>query len=433
MNSPLYAPATATITQWPGSAVPVISRSIGGYSALPKVLVVVNTSFGDSEALLNGIARFQRDNGDWDMFVDFEGRAEADSDWFSGQPWRGVISRTTSQLLVDRCAARKIPLVDLNDSTPFAGVPKIRPDNIAIGHLAAEDLYSRGFRHLYYCGYSNQNWALERRDGFFEALYLLGCRPQEFSLPVGAGANAAENAAIIDQIAGWLKTLPRPAGIMAAHDMRGRQILDASQQLGINVPEELAVIGVNNDEVRCEFAFPTLTSVAVNHQRAGYLAAEQLTRLMTGTGAPVHDIRIEPVRIVTRNSTDSLPIEDRDISAALSIIRQEACLGITVEEVVRRAAVPRARLERGFRALLGRSPHAEIRRMQLLKIKQLLTETEFPLKQIAALTGFEHVEYLSVSFKRAVGETPGRFRRTARENAVTCKSLRENALASPAA
>jgi LacI family transcriptional regulator len=436
MSITKYTPDIVDVS-WPPTVASSSARLQKGGAApvAPKVIVIINTSYGDSEAILNGILQYQREHGVWDVFVDYEGLAESDPEWLSQQPWRGVISRTTTQRLVDQCAAQKIPLSDLNDCTPFAGVPKVRPDNIAVGHMAAEDLYEKGFRHFYYCGYPNRDWSLDRRDGYFEALRLLGCHAEEFSLPFGCGLTPAEYAGVVAQMTNWLKTIPRPAAIMAAHDLRGRQILEAAQHLGIIVPEELAVIGVNNDEVRCELAFPTLSSVAIDHQRAAYLAAEQLALLMAGGSEAARDIRVEPIRIVTRNSTDSLAIEDRAISAALSIVRQEACRGITVDEIVRRATIPRARLERGFRTFLGRSPQAEIRRIQLLNIKQLLIETDLPLKQIAQLTGFEHVEYLSVTFKRIVGETPGRFRRAARDSSGSgpCKSIREGALISPAA
>lgn len=364
--------------------------------------------------MLAGMSRYHRDHGGWDVFVADGLAAELDPRWLAEQPWDGVISRTTTQELVNACNSLGLHLVDVNDCVQFTGVPKVRPDNQAVGHMAAEDLYERGYRNFYFCGYANEFWSLERRDGFFEALRLLGCPAEEFSLEYGAGLSPSQNAQIIDQIAAWLKTIPLPAGIMAAHDLRGRQVLAAAQQLGLMVPEELAVIGVNNDEVRCELSVPTLSSVATDTFRIGYVAAEELARRMAGSAEPAGEVRIEPSKVVTRNSTDSLAIEDRAISAALSIIRQDACKGLSVEDVVKRAAIPRARLERGFRFFLGRSPQAEIRRIQLFRIKQLLTDTDLPLKQIALLTGFEHVEYMNVSFKRSVGETPGRFRRLAR-------------------
>jgi LacI family transcriptional regulator len=412
------------------------AESLGGtrnrtpvrHPTLPKVLVILDTSFGDGEALLSGISRFQRDHGGWDVFVDDGAHAEVNPHYLSDYPWDGVISRTTTPRLAATCTSRRLPLVDVNDCPVYPGVLKIRPDNLAVGHMAAEDLYERGYRHLFFCGYGNQSWSLERRDGFFEALRLLGCESEEFSLPSGDGFTPASNASEINEIAAWMNNLPLPAGIMTAHDLRGRQVLAAAQQLGLMVPEEIAVVGVNNDEVRCELCVPTLSSVATDNFRIGYLAAEKLGHCMAGVAQAPAEIRIEPTKIVTRNSTDSLAIEDRAISAALSIIRQEACKGITVEEVVRRASIPRARLERGFRFYLGRSPQAEIRRIQLLRIKQLLTETDLPLKQIALLTGFEHVEYMNVSFKRSVGETPGRYRRLAHKSKSCCCDPRTTAI-----
>ena len=385
----------------------------------PKVMIVLNAVIGESEAILSGISRFQNEHGAWDIFVDNEARAECTPEWISEQPWDGVISRTTTPRLVAACAAKRLPLIDLNDCPAFPGVPKIRPDNLGVGHMAAEDLYERGYRHLYFCGYADWNWSLERRDGFFEALKLLGCTPAEFSPPHGSGLRPAENARTVQQIAEWLKTLPLPAGIMAAHDLRGRQVLEAARQVGLVVPEELAVIGVNNEQVRCELSVPPLSSVATDVFRAGYLAAEELTRRMRGERRAASEIRVSPVKIVTRQSTDSLVIADLAVSTALSIIRKQACNGIKVEDVVRQAATSRARLEHGFRFYLGRSPQAEIRRVQVARIKQLLTETDQPLKQIAVLTGFEHVEYLNVRFKRATGVTPGRFRLLARNPAAT--------------
>jgi len=418
----MLAPATASLPvlskrtpcgDGADPAGPLVRMNHG--AASPKVLIVMNASFGEGEAILGGIARFQSEHGAWDIFVDNEARAESSPEWIAGHPWHGVISRTTTPRLVDACAAKRLPLVDLNDCPAFPRVPKIRPDNHAVGHMAAEDLHERGYRHLYFCGYTDWPWSLERRDGFFEALSLLDCSAGEFSLPHGSGLRPADNARTVQQIAEWLKSLPLPAGIMAAHDLRGRQVLDAARQAGLVVPEELAVIGVNNEQVRCELAVPPLSSVATDTFRTGYLAAEELARRMRGELGIRDEVLVEPVKIVTRRSTDSLVIKDQAVSLALAIIRREACNGIKVEDVARQAATTRARLEHGFRFFLGRSPQAEIRRIRIARIKQLLTETDLPLKQIAVLTGFEHVEYLNVSFKRDVGETPGRFRLLARK------------------
>ena len=153
--------------------------------------------------------------------------------------------------------------------------------------------------------------------------------------------------------------------------------------------------------------YPPLSSVATNPFQSGYRAAEMLDHLMNGQTLDELNVRIDPVGVVTRHSTDILAIEDKNVAAALSYIREHACSGIAVEQVLRHAAASRSQLEKKFRRFLGRSPQAEIRRVQVARIRQLLIETDFPLKKIAELTGFEHVEYMCVLFKRLTGLTPG--------------------------
>jgi LacI family transcriptional regulator len=207
-------------------------------------------------------------------------------------------------------------------------------------------------------------------------------------------------------------------GVMSCNDARAFQVMAAAQQCGLHIPEEVAVLGTNNDSIRCELSNPSLSSVAPNSFQSGYRAAEALEKMMNG-GAPAEmDVRIEPLGVVTRPSTDVLAIHDRCVATALNFIRERACSSVTVDEVLKHSFASRSQLERKFRKHLGRSPQAEIRRVQVDKIRQLLVETDFPLKKIADLTGFEHVEYLSVVFKRLSGQTPGAYRKKQQEGAA---------------
>lgn len=362
--------------------------------------------------MLNGIAHYQRSHGQWTSFLDDEARSENDPRWVRGRRWRGVISRHTTPALASACRELKIPLVDLNDVPPYPATPKIRPDNIAIGHLGAEHFLERGFRHFGYCGFANEQWACERRDGFIEALSLAGHRCELFDVVYPGDVTPLWDVEQTAALADWLSRLPKPAGVMACADMRAFQAMHAAQVAGLLVPEEVALLGVNNDAVRCELTYPPLSSVAPNAFQSGYEAAEVLDRLMKGEKPERVDRRVEPLGVVTRLSTDVLAIEDRNVAAALGCIRERACRGLTVDDVARHASASRSQLEKKFRRFLGRSPQAEIRRVQVAKIRQLLLETDFPLKKIAELTGFEHVEYMCVLFKRLTGESPGAHRRT---------------------
>jgi LacI family transcriptional regulator len=377
----------------------------------PQVLLVFLTRFEESTAMLKGIAHYERSHRPWAAFLDDEARAEHDPQWLRSKKWHGVISRHTTPVLIQTCAELKIPLVDLNDTPLNAGVPKIRPDNTSIGHIGAEHFMERGFHNFGFCGFSTDGWACERRDGFVEALRLAGHGCDVFDVEYPGDLTPFWDAKQTTALAAWLRRLPKPVGIMACVDMRGLQVIAAAQAAGLLVPEEVSVLGANNDTIRCELAYPPLSSVAPNAFQSGYHAAETLATLMTGKKASDMDRRIEPLEVVTRQSSDILAIDDKNVAAALSYIREHACHGINVEEVLKHAFASRSQLEKKFRKHLGRSPQAEIRRVQVAKIRQLLFETDFPLKKIAELTGFEHVEYMCVVFKRVTGEAPGSYRK----------------------
>lgn len=377
----------------------------------PQVLLVFLTRFEESASMLQGIAQYERSHGKWAAFLDDEARAENEPHWIRSKKWDGVISRHTTPALARSCAELGIPLVDLNDTPSFPRVPKIRPDNVSIGHLGAEHFLERGFTHFGFSGFGNLPWACERRDGFVEALKLAGRHCELFDVDYPGVTTPAWDARQITLLAAWLRRLPKPIGIMACVDARAFQVMGAAQAANLTVPEEVALLGANNDSVRCDLSYPSLSSVAPNAYKSGYHAAETLDLIMRGGTPAVWETRIEPLGVVTRPSTDVLAIHDKNVATALSFIRERACLGISVNEVLKHAFASRSQLEKKFRRHLGRSPQAEIRRVQVAKIRQLLLETDFPLKKIADLTGFEHVEYMCVVFKRLTGDSPGSYRK----------------------
>lgn len=377
----------------------------------PHVLLVFLPRFGESADMLRGIAHYERTHQVWAAYHDDQARALEDPGWLRTRPWRGVITRHSSPTLVHACADLGLPLVDLDDTPAFPGVPKIRPDNRAIGHLAAEHLMERGHRHFGYVGFSSESYSNERGEGFAEALALAGHACARFEIPYPGDDRPVWDHPQIERIAGWLRTLPKPVGLLACMDLRAQQVLSAASEAGLLVPEEVAILGVNNDLNRCELSFPPLSSVAPNSFQSGYRAAETLAQALDGSGNAASIERIEPIGVVTRRSTDVLAIADRVVASALGFIRERACQNISVDDVVRHAHSSRSQLERKFRHFLGRTPQAEIRRIQVATIRTLLQETDFPLKKIAALSGFEHVEYMCVLFKRLTGLSPGAFRR----------------------
>ena len=392
------------------------------------VLLVFLTRFEESMGMLKGIAHFERTHHLWTAFHDDQARSEVDPHWVRSKKWNGVISRHTTPLMVNACAERNIPLVDLNDCPIYPGVPKIRPDNVGMGHMGAEHFIERGYQKFGYCGFANATWSNERCNGFVEAVRLAGreCAVNDVEYP--GDMTPFWDDEQIGKLARWLEKLPKPIALMACNDMRAQQIISAAHSKGILVPEEVAVLGINNDTVRCELSDPALSSVAPNAFQSGYRAAEILAGMLEGRAMGAIDLRVEPVGVVTRHSTDILAVEDRNVAAALSFIRENACRGITVEEVLQHAHASRSQVERKFRQHIGRSPQAEIRRVQLRKIRQLLMETDFPLKRIAELTGFEHMEYMCVLFKRMTGTSPGNYRERMQDKTLVGSTPSEGTL-----
>jgi len=187
-------------------------------------------------------------------------------------------------------------------------------------------------------------------------------------------------------------------------------VLSACGDCGIAVPDQLAVIGVDNDELLCELCRPPLSSVELNPQKVGYEAAALLDRMLDGKLPPAEQKSIPPLGVIARQSTDVVAIADADVASSVHFIREHACEGMQVEDLLQRVQISRSTLERRFARLLGRSPKAEILRVQFDRVKQLLARTDYPLAKIAQLTGFRHVENLCYLFKKKTGRTPGQYR-----------------------
>ncbi len=379
----------------------------------PNVALIIETSVVYGRQILQGIARYLHVHKPWSIFLDERELWASPPSWLSTWRGNGVISRTRSMKLAERLHEHGIPMVDLNDAFNIPGVPHIDSDMPAIGRMAAEHLLERGFRNIAFCGFENERWSSERLDGVIEAVKGRGSICGVFESPwKGLREHAWQKER--DRIVEWLLTLPRPLGVVACNDVRGQHVLDACCQLDIAVPEEVAVIGIDNAETFCELCNPQLSSVVPDADRIGYEAASLLDKLMAGEPAPYESLRLPPIGVITRQSTDILAIDDPDIATAVQFIREHSCDGICVDDVLKQVPLSRSVLERGFRQYIGRSPQREIRHTQIKHIKRLLIETDWSLDHIANLTGFDYPEYMMVMFKREVGQTPTEYRRNKR-------------------
>jgi LacI family transcriptional regulator len=217
------------------------------------------------------------------------------------------------------------------------------------------------------------------------------------------------------QVAEWLDSLPKPVGLVACNDIRAQQVLNACRDFDLAVPEQVAVVGVDNDETLCELSEPALTSIEPDTEKIGFEAGAALDRMMRGQAADFERANIAPRRVVARASTDATAVHDPEVAAAAHFIRENADQAIDVRHLVKRASISRSLLERRFVQSLGRTPKAEIIRVRLERVKQLLRETDLSLERIAELAGFRHHEYMSTLFKQKVGQTPGQYRSSVKD------------------
>jgi len=343
----------------------------------------------------------------WRISVDNEASVDSGLRRVGDGTWSGVVSRHTTASLVRACAELKLPLVDLNDAFLQGGVHRIRPENRAIGQCGAHYFIERKFRHFGYCGEANQVSSSDRLHGFLDALCRAG-----HSCSVFEGENRGPTTDLeLSALDGWLRSLPGGVGVMACDDRCAQRLIRAARRAGRHVPDQVAVLGANNELMRCESTEPSLSSVALDAIQTGRRAAEQLHRLMTGEEQGVADLRIEPLGVVSRKSTDVLALQDPSVAVAANYIWEFACEGATVHDVLSQVRISRSQLEQKFRRLIGRSPQSQIRWVQIEKAQQLLRGTDLPLSAISEIAGFTHVEYMSVVFKRLTGETPGYYRR----------------------
>jgi LacI family transcriptional regulator len=292
------------------------------------------------------------------------------------------------------------------------GLVNVVTDSQAIGRMAAEHLLHCGFRHFAFCGVEERPWSQLRGEFFAARIREAGLQTLFYEVPRARLADSWRGER--QSMAAWLAALPKPLGLMAANDDRGQQVIEACRIAGLQVPDEVAVIGSDNDEVVCGLSDPPLSSVAINFARAGYEAAAALDALMRGRRKLPPRILAPATHVVARRSTDMLAIEDTAVARALRFIREQGRGNLSVSEVVRAAGVSRRLLEKRFRKLLGRPILKEIRRVRVEHIARLLVETDLPVARIADTLGFADVQHVSRYFRAEQQTSPVAYRRAHR-------------------
>ncbi len=282
-------------------------------------------------------------------------------------------------------------------------------DTKKITKLAVGHFLERGLKQFAFCGYDTMKWSRERCVQFQE-------RIQESRYPIEIYTQPILDEKLTwdqeyNHLKEWVNGLPKPVGIMACNDDRGHQLLEVCTDLFINIPEEVSILGVDNDELICELSNPPLTSIALNFELAGFEAASVLDRWMNGRGFTFRNIIVPATHVIHRKSTEITALEDRYVSMALNYIRKNATHSFSVDDVVSIIPLSRRELERRFKKSLNRTIKEEIRRVKTNLIAQMLVETNYSILDIALSLGFTGVEHISRYFRPEKGMSLRQYRK----------------------
>jgi LacI family transcriptional regulator len=387
-----------------------------------RVALLIESSRTSGRQFLKGVAAYARTHGSWTFYR--EERALSDPIPPRLQRWKphGIIVRLTGPEMIRQIRRMKVPAVDLFREDEVRGIPGVAIDQEVLIRMALDHFWERGFKNFAFCGFAKVLFSELRAACFVRQLAERNLHGNVFSYPAmrsAAGLASIETHAMryADKLVDWLRRLPKPLALLACNDERARQVLTLCSEAGIAVPDQVAVLGVDNDDVECDLCDPPLSSIDPNFEQIGYRAAALLDRMMKGKVPPSSRILVPAAGVVARRSTDVLAVDEPDAAEAIRFVREHACDGISIEEVRKAVSVSRSTLKRLFEKHLGHSPTAEILRVQVQHIQELLRTTNLPLEEIARRSGFAYVESMHRIFKRMAGLTPNQYRRRTRSPA----------------
>jgi LacI family transcriptional regulator len=366
---------------------------------MKKIALLLETSRAFGRQLIIGIARYSRLYGPWSFYkepLDLKSSIPHLTSWRPD----GIIMRDS--LITKELLRLKVPtILAIHSSSYPKELPVIKTDSRAIALMASAHFIEKGFKNLAFCGFDNYDWSDERKSYFTKFNKAAGFTTYNYISSRKISQPDWENEQ--QHMCKWLKDLPKPVGIFSCNDDRGQHVLEVCKLIDLKVPEEVAVIGVDNDPMICEIEDPPLTSIALNVEPAGYAAALLLDQLINHKRFGRKKIMVTPSHIVQRQSSDILAVDDNEVALAIQYIKNNVKNKICIKDLVETTNISRRTLEKRFKKTIHRSIYNEIQQIRIELISKLLIETDLPISQITALFDFTDVEHISRFFKKKKG------------------------------
>jgi LacI family transcriptional regulator len=376
----------------------------------PKIALLVETSREYGRGILRGIIRYQNEHGPWSIYFKPQGLGAPPPQWLHGWNGDGILARINDYKMAKVLSTTTAHIVDLRNALPLLNLPTVAISNHAVVNLAINHFFERGYRQFAFCGTrrgENRNQD-EKGDLFAKIITEKGYSCYTYIYPKSK-LNSWESEQL--HIVKWLKTLPTPTAILTCHDDKGQQVIDACRRANRIVPDEIAILGIDNDPFLCNLSNPQLSSIDVYPERIGYEAAALLDRLMQGEKAPVKPLLYEPRGLVIRQSTDFTAVSDPIVAQITKKIRACASDNIDIEQILEDIPISRSSLFRRFKAALGRSPKKELTRVRVELAKSYLTSSTLRIDEIANKVFHSESKHFIETFRNIVGTTPLNFRK----------------------
>jgi LacI family transcriptional regulator len=379
-----------------------------------KIVLVSDFSEEYNKNLLRGITRYSKDHGPWTfckMPTYYRETLGIDGILKWAREWEadGIIGQFYNGEEVEKFTEAKIPVIAQDFKERFTDIPNITGDYHATGELGAEYFLKKGFKNFAFYGFGNIVWSRERAEGFEERVNAAGFDVHYYEHKDSRGIDLwyYKPSALSD----WLKSLPKPIALMACDDNQGHHITEAARHAGIRIPDELAVLGVDNDEMVCDLSDPPLSSIELDSEKSGYEAARLMEQMIQEKVCYADDITVKATQVVTRHSTDIFASKDKYIVSALKYIHGNLDKNLKVDQVLKEVPLSRRSLEKRFIMTTGYPVYEYIYNQRIEKFTQKLLETDMTIFEIALDLGLSDSKNIARQFKQIKGVTPMEYRK----------------------
>ncbi|MBN1805499.1 MAG: DNA-binding transcriptional regulator [Sedimentisphaerales bacterium] len=380
-----------------------------------KIILILDSSRAADRGMIQGIIEYSHLRGHWSFYrysplfrtpPFVKGYTDNILERLKNLDADGVIGYLPAESkILNTIISTGFPTVTIPIAEPIQGLVNASQDK-AVGTVGAEHLLDRGFKHFAFCG-AKDCWSRIRREGFVEKINEAGYKVRSYPLSREYKKREKE----LQRLAQWLKKLPKPVAIMTSNDERSADIVEACHMKTLLIPDQVAILGVDNDEMICQLSSPRLSSIKLNAKQVGYDSAEVLDSLIDGEKKPQKEIYFRPVGIAARQSTDILAIDDDEVASAVRFIRNNARRDIHVDDVLAQSTLSIRSLQQRFRKTLNRSIHQEIRSTRIRQFTEVLLKTNHAVHKIAYDMEFDDINHISRVFRKEMKMTPIEYRK----------------------